>query len=80
MKDVDEEKENKAVRFSHVTTQALKKVFDSENPVLVNLPVWGEGSTKTEDREVILLFYVLYASNAENDLVPSLNLINSDVN
>ncbi|XP_037553676.1 cilia- and flagella-associated protein 43 [Nematolebias whitei] len=52
IKSVNDEKVDNALQHSHFRAQALKEVFDSENPVLVNFRVWDEGSTKTEDSEV----------------------------
>nr|XP_020456113.1 cilia- and flagella-associated protein 43 [Monopterus albus] len=56
IKDVDAGEETKATWYSQSMTQFLKNVFSRENPVLTDLPEWGQGfppcTEKPEDGEV----------------------------
>lgn len=44
IKGVDAGKVNEATQYSQSMDHSLKIIFNTENPILVDLPEWGQGS------------------------------------
>lgn len=53
VKGGDVSKMNEATQYSKSMAHFLKNIFDTENPILINFPVWGQVSlVGTETPEV----------------------------
>lgn len=64
VKGGDVSKMNEATQYSKSTAYFLKNIFDTENPILINFPVWGQvspvGMETPEVSKVKLIHCVLF--------------------
>ncbi|XP_068577145.1 cilia- and flagella-associated protein 43 [Cebidichthys violaceus] len=52
IKGTDAGKVNEATKHSQSMNHFLKTIFNTENPILIDLPEWGQGTVKPEEIEV----------------------------
>lgn len=66
IKGVDSGKVNEATEYSQSVDHFLKNIFNAENPVLIALPEWGQGSPAgTEKPEESEVNYILFCFISE---------------